>query len=139
MKPISKELFIETIKSIQKQHEYDVKCAKLINEVYSDAFHANLQYKNHYLSNQLVKILQEFLNDDIEESWIEYFIWDLDFGKNNDRLKAHRADGSEIPLSTAGELYDFLVENHAWYITLSKWNLPFERAVLPVQSRTERV
>ena len=37
----------------------------------------------------------------------------LDYGRKNDYLKAYNADGSEIPLATAADLYRFLVAKQA--------------------------
>ena len=42
------------------------------------------------------------------QSWIEYFLWELNFGEENYRLKVYDENKKEIPMSTAAELYDFL-------------------------------
>lgn len=109
---MNKELFIETIEKIKQQHLHDVKCSELLNQVYSNGFQANLMYENHLLMNQVIKILQVQMNDENgHHSWIEYFMWELDFGVKNDKLKAYRQDDSEIDLSDSDKLYDFLTEN----------------------------
>ena len=109
---MNKDLFIETIEKIKQQHLHDVKCSELLNQVYSNGFQANLMYENHLLMNQVIKILQVQMNDENgHHSWIEYFMWELDFGIKNDKLKAYRQDNSEIDLSDAGKLYDYLTEN----------------------------
>lgn len=107
---ITKKLFIETIMALKKQHIHDTKCAKKIKEVFPDAFEASLRYQNHYITNQLIKLLQVAFNDETEHSMIEYFLWELDFGKQNNKLSAYRKDKSKINLSTAGHLYDYLIE-----------------------------
>lgn len=43
-------------------------------------------------------------------SWIEYYLWELNFGQENYRLKV-TSNGNEIKMSNASELYDFL-NNH---------------------------
>lgn len=109
---MNKELFIETIEKIKEQHLHDVKCSNLIGQVFSNGFQANLMYENHLLMNQVLKILQVQMNDEnAHHSWIEYFLWELDFGKKNNKLKAYRQDKTEIDLSDAGKLYDYLIEN----------------------------
>lgn len=109
---MNRELFIETIEKIKQQHLHDVKCSELLNQVYSNGFQANLMYENHLLMNQIIKILQVQMNDENgHHSWIEYFMWELDFGSKNDKLKAYRQDKSKIDLSDAGKLYDYLTEN----------------------------
>lgn len=107
---LSKELFIETIEAIKKQYEHDINCSQIISKVYSNGFEANLMYENHYIMNQLIKLLQVAFNDETEYSMIEYFLWELDFGKKNNELSAYRADKSKIDLSNAGKLYDYLTE-----------------------------
>lgn len=107
---LSRELFIETIEAIKKQYEHDINCSQIISKVYSNGFEANLMYENHYIMNQLVKLLQVAFNDETEHSMIEYFLWELDFGDKNSKLSAYRKDKSKINLSTAGHLYDYLIE-----------------------------
>lgn len=110
MKPyISRELFIETIEAIKKQRDHDRKCADALKTIYPDAFNGNLLYDNSALLDQLVKLLQVAFDD--TGTWIEYFIYELDFGAESGRLNAYRKDGSIIDLSTPGALYDFLIEN----------------------------
>lgn len=46
-------------------------------------------------------------NCEMGQSWIEYFCWTLDFGQENYRLKV-TDNGKNIPMSNAGELWDFL-------------------------------
>ncbi|OQY76055.1 MAG: hypothetical protein B6D44_00230 [Ignavibacteriales bacterium UTCHB2] len=104
----NKDLFIESIEAIKKQYEHDVNCSQIMGKIYPNAFEANLMYENHYIMNQLIKVLQVAFNDDHEYSMIEYFLWELDFGKKNDTLSAYRADKSKIDLSDAGKLYDYL-------------------------------
>ena len=107
---MQKDLFIETIKKLKQQQDHDTECSELLSKIYNDAFTPNLFYDNSFLSEQLVKILQVEMQDD-KATWIEYFIYDLDFGKKKGDNSAWRKDGSVIDLSDAGKLYDFLIEN----------------------------
>ena len=68
-------------------------------------------YKNHLLTGQLIKILQEQMQDNHAHSWIEYFMFELEYGKKKGNNSAWRKDGRVIDLSDAGKLYDFLIEN----------------------------
>ena len=106
---ITKKLFVETIHALEKQYKYDSKCAKHIQAVFNDNFISG--YDNHLLTGQLVKMLQLAFNDAHKESWIEYYLYELDFGKKYRKGCATNKDGSEIKLSNAGELYDFLIIN----------------------------
>lgn len=112
--PMKKELFIETIEAIQKQIEFDIEVSKHLSNAFPDAFRANLLPKNDILSNALIKVLKVEMND-LEvcqhgQSWIEYFLWELDFGRENYRLKVTQ-DGKEVKMSNASELYEFLMKN----------------------------
>ena len=51
-----------------------------------------------------------------EHSWIEYFLWELDFGNKNKELQVFRQDNSIIDLSDAGKLYDFLMEKYMFIL-----------------------
>ena len=47
----SKELFIETINEIEKQHRHDSKCSEAFRVVLPNDYISN--YANHWLQNQL--------------------------------------------------------------------------------------
>jgi len=102
---MNKELFIEAIEAIQKQVKLDIEVSKHLGNAFPDAFEANLLPKNHFLQNALLHVLQTEMNDG--QSWIEYFLWELNFGEENYRLKVTQ-NGKEIKMSNAAELYDFL-------------------------------
>lgn len=110
---LTRELFVETIEAIKKQNEHDIKCSEAMGVIYPDSFEAGMLYENHYVMNQIVKLLQVAFDDETEHSLIEYFMWELDFGKKDKKLSAYRADKSKIDLSDAGKLYDYLTENIA--------------------------
>ena len=108
---MDKQLFIESIEAIKQQIQLDTEVSKHLGKAFPDAFEANLLPKNHYLQNALLHVLQVEMND-LEScehgySWIEYFLWELNFGEENYRLKVTQ-DGKEIKMSNAAELYDFL-------------------------------
>lgn len=108
---MNKELFIEAIEAIKKQIQLDIEVSKHLGKAFPDAFEANLLPKNHFLQNALIHVLQVEMNDlqlcEYGQSWIEYFLWELNFGEENYRLKVY-SHGNEVPMSTAADLYDFL-------------------------------
>ena len=108
---MKKELFIEAIEAIQKQVQFDIEVSKHLGKAFPDAFEANLLPKNHFLQNALIHVLQVEMNDlqlcEHGQSWIEYFLWELNFGEENYRKKVTK-NGQEVPMSNAAELYDFL-------------------------------
>jgi hypothetical protein len=111
---MKKELFIEAIEAIKKQFDLDSEVSTHLGKAFPDAFEANLLPRNHLLQNALIHVLQVEMNDlelcEYGLSWIEYFLWELNFGEKNHLLKVTQ-NGKEIKMSTAGELYDFLENN----------------------------
>ena len=101
----SKELFIETINALEKQHRHDVKCSEAFRVILPNDYISN--YNNHWLQNQLVNILQIAMNDNVAHSWIEYFIWELDFGLKYSKGCVKIQD-KDFELKTASDLWDLL-------------------------------
>ncbi len=101
----TKDLFIETINEIENQYNHDRKC--------SDAFKVILPndytscYDNHYLQNQLMKILKIAMDDNNKDSWIEYYMWELDFGKKWKKGYI-TSDGKDVKLRNVSDLWDLL-------------------------------
>lgn len=108
---MKKQTFIKAIEALQAQSEHDVKIAKHLGKAFLNAHEANLLPDNHHISNALLQVLQEVMHDAGGSSWIEYYCYELDYGRENYRIKAYHKDGREIPLSNAGELYELLINN----------------------------
>lgn len=109
---MKKELFVESVEAIDKQLQHDVAMSEKLAEVFPNTFAPNLMPQNHWLQNALIEVLCVTMCD-IDKgldghSWIEYFCWELDFGRRNNELKVTGADGYEIPMSNAGELWEYL-------------------------------
>lgn len=77
---ITRDSFIETINEIKNQRDHDDRCQKAYGVIFPNDYVPN--YDNHWLHNQLVKLLKMSFNDDHRDSWIDYFLYDLDFGKD---------------------------------------------------------
>ena len=108
---MNKEQFIKAIEAIEKQNTHDIEVSEHLALAFPDAFQANLMPNHHHLSNILFEILQTSMGDTFDkygQSCIEYFCWELDFGRKNDTLKIYDASGKELPLSNASELWEFL-------------------------------
>lgn len=109
--PFSKKFFRECLSKIKQQLEFDIKCSHSIKMLFPSAFKANLIYDNSRIVEQLIKVLKIAFKDNHKHSWIDYFIWELDFGKKNKYLKAIDKDGNDIPLYSASDLYNLLIKN----------------------------
>ena len=106
---MTKELFIATINSIQKQIEIDRKNNSILQEMFpDDSIYCG--YNNSELFNALNLILKEQMKD--EDDWIGYFMFELDFGEKYRNGMVKEADGSIIDLSNAERLYEFLIKNY---------------------------
>jgi len=101
----SKDLFIETINEIEKQHRHDSKCSEAFRVILPNDYISN--YANHFLQNQLVKVLQIAMNDNHKDSWIEYYMWELDFGLKYSK-GCVKIQCKEYELKTASDLWDLL-------------------------------
>ena len=104
---MGKQQFINCISAIQKQIEYDVSIAENLEKAFPDCYASNLLPNNQYLQQALLQVLKESMNDLHKESWIDYFIFELNFGRDSIG-KVTNMDGSNVAMSNASELWDFL-------------------------------
>ena len=103
---MNKELFIEILNSLNKQDEVDSKCSEAFRVILPSDYISC--YDNSILVNQLLKILKIDYNDDTRDSWIDYFVYELDFGKKYKEGSCTYKDGTFIDLSTSEALWNFL-------------------------------
>lgn len=104
---ITKKIFIETIRKIQLQQEHDIQVSHYLGKAFPSAFEANLMPDNHWLVSQLIKILETEL-EDLECKWIEYFMYELDFGRSFKLGMVTDENHEVVDLSDAGKLWEFL-------------------------------
>ena len=105
----TKKMFIETINDIQKQYEHDSKCGDAFSVILPEDFITS--YDNHYIFNSLLEIIKIAFNDNHEDSWIDYYIYELDFGKKFKMGMVTDKNNNDCDLSNAETLYKFLKEN----------------------------
>lgn len=108
---MTRELFIESIEALKKQYEYDVEVSKNLSKVFPNAYDANLLPDNHFVNNALMKVLQVD-NNDLElckygQSWIEYFCFELNFGKDY-KVGMITDKEKNIDFSNSGKVWDYL-------------------------------
>lgn len=113
---ISKEKFVEYINFIKS---LDDKESKL-----QDGLQACFGKENVgciFVFNEVVPKMIEMLCDLMEVEYnrdphigddIQYFIYDLNFGKSKDAVEAIITDGKTYDLSTAEKLYDYILESN---------------------------
>lgn len=105
---MTKELFIESINELQRQFEIDKKCSDAFSVILPNDFVSN--YNNSPVINQLLKILKIEFNDDIRDSWIDYFVYELEFGTKYYDGMITEKNGDIVKMSNAEELYEYLIK-----------------------------
>lgn len=108
---MKKQSFVMLMKSIERQYESDYRMGGLItrmgdNEINNHRF----VYTTKLIDEALSALTAEF-ND--KNGWINYFVYETDFGKKADELHIVKADKSTVKFYTAGHLYDWLVGGEA--------------------------
>jgi len=70
-------------------------------------FFPNIDHETLFLD-----VIHVMFNIDRDESIIDYFCYDLDFGRNYNPGDVVDSSGREIPISNAGKLYDYLIDTY---------------------------
>lgn len=114
---ISKEKFVDYIKFIENLDDKEYKLQKGLEDCFG---RENVGYL--YVFNEVVPKMIEMLCDLMEIEYnrdphigddIQYFIYDLDFGKSKGAAEAVIIEGKSYDLSSAEKLYDYLLESKA--------------------------
>ena len=105
---ITKEGFTRAVNALRAQINYDREWAKKVGEVFPAAFDANLLYNNREVTEGLESLLESLTGDE-ETKWLEYFMYECDFG--NKELECHYEDGTTFVLKTPEDVYDLLESN----------------------------
>ena len=104
MRILGKKLFCKTIKQIQEVYDYGDKLNHFFKENHVDG----CIYEPTCIE-QALSLLGFIFQDDVH--WIDYWAYELDFGRRYKYGMAAYANGENISLKTAEELYEFLVKN----------------------------
>ena len=103
---ITKELFKSSIEALQQQRRHDAQCIKALRVVFP-ADHIICGYNNDVLEEALIAMLKQTMDDDNRHSWIDYYIYELDFGKSW-KESSVTIDNKPIKLKTVDDLWDLL-------------------------------
>lgn len=106
---LSKVKFRGILNNIKKQHKKDNKAIKAYNKILGEDSYVVNPYDYSNIYNSLIELLEINFND--KGKWIEYFIYELDFGKKYTKDSVLSCDGKSIDVSDAGKLYDLLIHN----------------------------
>lgn len=102
-KQFSKDLFVGILNDLQRESD-------TLSELYD-------RYRIDYIDCDwirndisVIKLL-EFIFNDEETHWIEWWCWEADFGRDDNIGQIFDEDDNIIRVETTEELYDFLVSN----------------------------
>ena len=101
---MSKESFCEVMNGYKSMFDFTDE----MNELF-DKYKVDGNIYPPLCTSTVIDLLEFIFND--ENQWINYWIFELEFGKDYEDGDAKDADGSNIPLKTVEDLYDLLVRN----------------------------
>lgn len=106
---ITKEEFIQCIDLIKKYSEMSSKLSDILEEMSPGGRCDTFMYSEY--EDMTIKLLKSIFNLPKDNDEIEYFIYDLEYGKKYKPGCYTFKNGDEIDFSSAEKLYDFLI-NH---------------------------
>lgn len=103
---MDRELFIETINKLQELSEEQEKFNDILREI-------DPEFGGGYVHNKTIFLVEELLSKLVNDKYgnISYYMWEIDFGKEYKEGCITEEDGTPIPLSNAGELYDLIMSS----------------------------
>lgn len=104
------EEFDKTIGGIKDLFDFNSDIEDVINK-YTNSYGCFFTGKLIDITIDLLAIIMNDKNTKTHNSWLDYYIFELNFGKDykdGDII----VDGKNVSLSNNRELYDFLVENN---------------------------
>lgn len=103
---ISRQAFVQIMYALQKQEERDRIIANRLNDVMHESI------PSIFTTQCVDPILQALKSDFNDESdWIDWWVWEKDFGRNQGITAYSDDEITEIPLNSAHQLYELLVKN----------------------------
>jgi len=102
-----KTLFCDSIRALQAQYDHDSQWSNALAALFPNERFSGI-YDNSKVNNALLHILQIQLDDAHAESWIEYFCYELSFGRKY-KFGNVTVGGLNIDLSSPENLYDYLI------------------------------
>ena len=105
---ITKKFFVETMNIIEKQMKHDWEFSNKLSDIYGSYVEP---YDNYPMLEHLITILTETLEPHLnkrDDTIIEYFIYELDFGKKYGE-GCYSVNHENVDISTTEKLYDHLL------------------------------
>lgn len=108
---LTKKSFIAIMAAIKEQQDKDDENGNIMSRIADPKSECHEIIFTTPMVQQLIDILVDEFNreeHDVIGDDISYWIYEADYGNKFDKM--WRKDRSEVPLKTAGDLYDWLVE-----------------------------
>lgn len=107
MKEITEEDFVYLMNQIKSQMEHDEKCHEAFCTILPHDFVTG--YDNNFLLSGIIKFLSSIFN--YKGEMIDYFIFELEFGKKYEEGCVSWTNGENIKLGTINDLFQYLNAN----------------------------
>ena len=108
---MKKQAFVKLMESIEKQYATDYKTGGLITQLGDNEINNHrFVYTTQLIDDALNALAIEF---DDKAGWINYFVYETEFGKKADELHIIRADKTTVKFHKAGDVYDWLIGGEA--------------------------
>lgn len=105
---MKKELFLKAINELKKQYDFE-----------QDLYDRGIDIIDCYPIQSICTTLQELISDGVKDeydpiygTWLDYFIYDLEFGKKFKAGMVGYKDGRDLDMSTPEALWDYFVSEH---------------------------
>lgn len=109
---LTKKEFCEYINFIKARVEAEDKINDLFTEEFSDSIF--LPYGR--CIDKIVSLLSKIMRCEAIDAWgtndIDYFIYEMNFGKRWPEYTVYDENEKPIPMSTSEEFYDYLIKEH---------------------------
>ena len=109
---LTKEEFCEYINFIKARVEAEDK----INDLFTEEFTDSVFMPYARCIDKIVSLLVKIMRCEAIDAWgttdIDYFIYELDFGKRWPEYSVYDENEKPIPMSTPEELYDYLIKEY---------------------------
>ena len=103
---LTKKVFCDTIEFMKQR----TSSIEELNKLFSKEFEDSCFYPYFKWEAQMRKVLSDSMCD--RGDWVNYYCWELDFGEKWEPGTVTEKDGTDIPMKTSEELYNFLLKEY---------------------------
>jgi len=109
---LTESTFVKILEAHEKQWNLDRENSKLLentlNTLFTNGTNYIIGYNNKAIQDGIIEFLESLFQD--TGGWIEYFVYELDYGKDYTPKSVFDETGKPIDLSTSAKLFNFLID-----------------------------